>query len=171
MSGAGWAGRLGRSALAAGLWGLVVAAWGADVWQGRVTRVTDGDTVWVQPQRGGAPVKVRLLGLDAPERCQAQGTEATRALAQRVMQQAVRVESVVTDDYGRVVARLWLGRTDVGAAQVAAGWAWSESYRGHEGVYAAEERAAREARRGLFRAGMAESPREFRRRHGPCPMR
>ena len=58
---------------------------------GKVSYVTDGDTLWVQPDAGGAPRKLRLDGIDAPEICQS-GGEASRAmLAQRALYQRVEV--------------------------------------------------------------------------------
>ena len=56
-----------------------------------VTYVNDGDTLWVRPVRGGPRLELRLLGIDAPERCQAFGAEARQALRQRVLYQAVEV--------------------------------------------------------------------------------
>ncbi|HSW20716.1 MAG TPA: hypothetical protein VLJ86_26060, partial [Ramlibacter sp.] len=48
----------------------------ASAFRATVTHVTDGDTVWVRPASGGAPIAVRLQGLDAPEICQAHGLQA-----------------------------------------------------------------------------------------------
>lgn len=45
------------------------------VYEARVTRVSDGDTIWVQPLSGGRYRKLRLDGLDAPEICQLGGAE------------------------------------------------------------------------------------------------
>jgi endonuclease YncB( thermonuclease family) len=45
----------------------------AKVYLAQVTRVLDGDTVWVKPKGNLAPRKLRLQGLDAPEICQAGG--------------------------------------------------------------------------------------------------
>lgn len=56
---------------------LSVAAW---AWSGVVTHVSDGDTVWVEPTQGGEAQKIRLLGIDAPEICQAWGPQARDAL-------------------------------------------------------------------------------------------
>jgi len=140
---------------------------------GVVTRVSDGDTVWVRLDPApGAPrrarVKVRLVGLDAPERCQAHGDAAQAALAARVLHRHVSVRRRATDDYGRALGTLWLDGADVGAALVAEGHAWSAAYRGNPGPYAEEERRARAAGRGLFAAAAPLPPREFRRLHGPC---
>jgi micrococcal nuclease len=139
-----------------------------------VTHVSDGDTVWVRtdptpdaPQ--GRRIKLRLLGLDAPERCQPRGPEATAALMASVQGQRVTVQRTATDDHGRGLATLWLDGVDVGAQLVAEGHAWSARYRGNPGPYANEEAEARRARRGLFADPSPELPRDFRRRHGPCP--
>ena len=63
----------------------------AQALSGVVTRVTDGDTVWVRPDEPKRkPVKLRLVGIDAPERCQAWGAQATAALAAQVLHRHVR---------------------------------------------------------------------------------
>lgn len=142
---------------------------------GIVTRVVDGDTLWVRSTDltldglpAGASRKVRLHGLDAPERCQAWGPEAARALAGRVLGRAVRVEGLGHDDHGRLLARVWRDGEDVGVALVQAGHAWSDGRGRRGGPYADREADARAARRGLFADQRALRPREFRREHGPC---
>ena len=140
----------------------------ADAWRGVVSHVSDGDTLWVRPAEGGAPRKVRVHGIDAPELCQAYGAQARSALQRQVLGLAVRVEPLRHDDYGRLLARLWQGEEDVAARMVRAGHAWSYRYRHSPGPYADEERAARAARRGLFADATAQRPYAFRRQHGPC---
>jgi micrococcal nuclease len=150
---------------------LLLVTLGLPAWalEGTVTHVTDGDTLWVRPVGGGKPVKLRLSGLDAPERCQAWGAESRRALAALVLKQAVRAEVVAHDQHGRRIGWLTLGGRDVGAQLVAAGHAWSHQFRGRPGPYAVQEQQARRARRGLFAAARPERPGDFRKRHGPCP--
>lgn len=145
-------------------------AWCAPVQSlsGVVTRVTDGDTLWVRPG-DAAPVKVRLQGIDAPERCQAWGVEARQALAARVLHRQVEVHTRAYDDYHRAIGRLHLDGEDVAAWMVREGHAWSYRWRRSPGPYAAQETEARQARRGLFAAPEAVEPREFRKVHGPCP--
>jgi micrococcal nuclease len=143
------------------------AAAQAGTFAGVVSHVSDGDSLWVRPA-DGPPVRVRLLGIDAPERCQAHGREAREALAGRVLHQRVTVRARATDDYERTLARVDLHGEDVGAWMVSQGWAWSQRWRGRATVYAAQEEAARRERRGLWRQDEPVPPRDFRQRHGPC---
>lgn len=137
-------------------------------WRGTVTHVTDGDTLWVRPQRGGAPRVIRLDGIDAPELCQHHGEAARAALVGHVLGQTVQVQVRRRDDYGRALARVRLQGQDVGGWLVRQGHAWSYRYRRSAGPYATQEKQARDQRLGLFRAPGAQRPRDFRRRHGPC---
>lgn len=147
---------------------LYAPAHAADAWWGVVSYVSDGDTLWVRPADGGAPRKVRVHGIDAPELCQAHGAEARSALQRELLGLAVRVQPLRHDDYGRLLARLWHADEDVAARMVRTGHAWSYRYRNSPGPYAAEEREARAARRGLFADAGAQRPYAFRRAHGPC---
>lgn len=93
--------------------------------EGRVCQVRsvyDGDTATLACKDG--KLKVRVWGIDAPEMKQAPwGTRARDALRARLPAGSeVRVEVVDTDRYGRAVARLYQGNTDIGLAQVRDGW-------------------------------------------------
>jgi micrococcal nuclease len=141
-----------------------------EVYSARVSRVFDGDTVWVKPLAGGPYRKLRLEGIDAPEICQSGGEASRDALARRVLNQAVEVRVRAQDDYGRGVARIVHQGDDVAAWLVSTGQAWSYRWRRSLGPFAAEESAARVRRQGLFKEAAPELPRDFRKRHGPCPM-
>ena len=140
----------------------------AGVWNGRVTHVSDGDTLWVKPEEGSAPRKVRLLGLDAPELCQAGGVAARLALRDLVANQTVQVRVNFQDTYGRDLGYLRVAGRDVGAILVSAGHAWSSRWHGRLGTYAAQEASARAAGLGVFADPAALLPSDFRRSHGPC---
>ncbi len=135
---------------------------------GQVSYVTDGDTLWVQPDSGGAARKLRMLGVDAPEICQSGGKAARDMLAQLALQRRVTVKVSYYDRYGRGLATVALDGQDLGARMVRAGQAWSYGWRGRPGLYAAEEAQARQSRSGVFAAAHPESPRTFRKRHGSC---
>ena len=114
--------------------------------------VTDGDTVRVAGER------VRLHGIDAPEskqtcvaggsrwRC---GAEATRALARRIGGRPIACEERDRDRYGRIVAVCRVRGEDLNRWMVRQGWALA--YRHYSMDYVPDERAARAAKRGLWR--------------------
>lgn len=133
----------------------------------RVLRVVDGDSLWVRPP-GRAPLRLRLSGVDAPELCQRHGPQAREALARHLAGQTVRVSLLRRDTYDRWLARVEGPQGDVGTWLVAQGHAWSMRWHNNLGPYAAQERVARQARRGLFSQPNPEPPRDFRQRHGPC---
>ncbi len=165
-----------RRARIAALSGLLVAfaavAHAGDLLSGTVTRVSDGDTLWVRPdgvpREHAKPRAVRLRGIDAPESCQAWGAQAKVALESRVLNRHVRLRGHASDDYHRTVVTLDLMGEDIGAWMVAQGHAWNTHFRHGAGAYAAQEQAARRARRGLFADARAIEPRQFRKLHGPC---
>ena len=166
---------VGWAAVCAGAAWLVLLAGAANagaaqVFTGQISQVPDGDTVWVLPDRGGPPRKLRLAGIDAPETCQPDGPAAREALAGMALHQHVEVTVQRYDDYGRGLARIRLDGEDLGARMVREGQAWSYRYRRDPGPYQAEEATARQQRRGLFAQPSPELPRQFRQRHGPCPM-
>ena len=142
-----------------------------DRWLGAVTYVVDGDSVRVRPLQGGKPVSVRLDGIDAPEICQTGGDTARDALTRRVLGRQVVIEGKSRDDYDRLLARIMLDGDDVGARMVKDGHAWSYRYRGSAGPYAAQQRLAESARRGMFADAGAVPvyPAAFRKQHGTCP--
>jgi micrococcal nuclease len=137
-------------------------------WTGEVTYVTDGDTLWVRPERGSPPRKLRLDGIDAPEICQAYGLESKEALVRRLLHRQVTVSTRAMDDYNRALVTVRLDGEDVGGWMVTQGYAWSYKFRQDDGPYAAEEKAARRRSKGLFADESAERPRDFRKRHGSC---
>ncbi len=137
-------------------------------WQGTVTHVSDGDTLWVRPATGGKAINIRIAGIDAPEICQRHGPEAKAALTARVLDQGVRVQGKSRDSYGRLLARVTWQQTDLGQWMVSGGQAWAHAYRCYPSAYSGQQAQARAARRGLFADAQAEHPREFRKRHGPC---
>jgi micrococcal nuclease len=159
-----------RSGFALGLLLLVSSMGSAQAvsFSGTVTKVSDGDTLWVRPATGGKPLRLRIKGVDAPERCQPWGPEASRALQAKLMGQTVQVDAPGRDDHKRLLANVAFQGRDVGAWLVTNGHAWSYRFKRDPGPYVREEATARSQRAGLFAQAHAERPRDFRKRHGPC---
>ena len=137
-------------------------------WSGIVTHVSDGDTVWVQPLKGGEAKKIRLLGLDAPEVCQAWGPQSREALHGVLQGQLVEVKGRHRDTYGRLLAKIFHQGHDIGAWMVAHGHAWSSGDLQRSGPYDALQLQAQAQHLGLFSDGRALLPRVFRNRFGSC---
>ena len=74
----------------------------AESFRGRVVGISDGDTIRVL--RGNDPIRVRLYGIDAPERKQAFGTGARQYAGDLAYSKVVRVEVRDRDRNGRTVA-------------------------------------------------------------------
>ena len=135
---------------------------------GQVSRIVDGDTLWVKTAADGEPVVIRIEGIDAPESCQPGGPEATQALTKLVLNRNVTVRIVARDDYARIVGKVFDGTVDVGDRMVRDGHAWSARFKYDRGPYMAEERMAVALKRGLHGESGAVMPRDFRQRNGEC---
>jgi endonuclease YncB( thermonuclease family) len=135
----------------------------AETITGRVVGVADGDTVTVLDSQK-VQHKIRLAGIDAPEKAQAFGNRSKENLSDMVFQKDVLVEWNKRDRYGRIVGKVMVQPSDcptcpktldVGQAQLSVGMAWwyrkyaSEQSPQARGRYEFEETEARERRVGL----------------------
>jgi endonuclease YncB( thermonuclease family) len=129
---------------------------------GRVVHVTDGDTLTVLDNRN-VQHKIRLAGIDAPERSQPFGSKARESLAAKVFRREVRVEVVDADRYGREVGRIFVFGRLINAEMVRDGFAWRYPQWDPLGEYASPEAEARRYRRGLWVDNHPVPPWEFRK--------
>ena len=116
-------------------------------------QVTDGDTV--RFSHLGESHRIRLKGINAPEKGECLATEATEAM-RGLMSEGLRVERQGTDRYGRWLAYLWTpeGRL-VQLALVERGLALANDYGdpdAHSGVLTAAQQQAQERGVGMFSA-------------------
>lgn len=154
-------------------WPLAICLWlpaglHAEVLVGRVVALSDGDTVTVL-DGNLIQHRVRLAGIDAPEKRQPYFTRSKTALAQLVMGKQVLVEWRKRDRYRRLVGVVRAGDVDAGLQQVQAGLAWH--YKAYEReqplkerrLYADAETQARTAHKGLWADNSPQPPWHFRR--------
>ena len=135
-----------------------------------VEHVTDGDTLRCDDGR-----RIRLIGIDSPERGQRGDYERSREALLRLAPPgtAVGLERDVTalDRYGRTLAYVWVADTLVNERLVREGWAFLYTVPPnvrHEGRLREAQRLAREAKAGLWSGESASClPSDFRR--GACP--
>ena len=134
----------------------------------KVVKVVDGDTVHVLDQSTKRH-KIRLGGIDTPERKQAFGRRASKNLAMYVAGKYIEVEYSKRDRYKRIIGKLLLNNQDINLQQVKDGYAWHYKYYQKDQtaqdrrLYSEAENRARAEKLGLWSAS-AIPPWEFRRK-------
>lgn len=134
------------------------------VFDGPLAWVGDGDTLRVLVR--GREMEVRLADIDAPERDQPYGWESKLQLIDLVRGQHIVLAPRDVDQYGRVVAYVWVGNLEINRELVKRGSAWFyPEYAASDALYE-EEQHARTAKAGLWAlpAGERVEPWEWRRR-------
>jgi micrococcal nuclease len=141
----------------------------------KVTHVTDGDTVHVAAN--GGKIKIRLVGIDAPETSKKKNQtdqpfsrKSTKYLTSLVFNKHVDLKSCGTDRYGRILGVIFVGEKNVNLEMVKAGL--SEVYRGRPAKgfdvkpYWNAENEANKAGIGIWSLGDKYiSPKEWRKMH------
>jgi endonuclease YncB( thermonuclease family) len=118
--------------------------------QGRVVKIIDGDTYDVLiPNR--STIRIRMYGIDAPERGMAFYASSKNYLAQLCMGKVLRVQQMEKDIHGRIVAKAFLsdGR-DINLEMIKAGMAWHFKKYDKSKSYAQAELHARKLKKGLW---------------------
>lgn len=129
---------------------------------GMVVALSDGDTVTVLRDR--TQIKVRLEGIDAPEKNQAFGSKAKTALSDLIGRKEVTVLATGTDKYGRTLGRVIIDGQDVSELMVTQGMAWHYKEYSDDETLAELEDKARASKVGLWAESNALPPWEFRHR-------
>lgn len=139
----------------------------ADTVTGLVVGVADGDTITVL-DGDKAQHKIRLAGIDAPEKKQPFGNRSKESLSELAYDKTVTVETDKRDKYGRQVGKVLVNGQDVNLVQVERGMAWfyrqyqREQSPNDRRLYEAAEDAAKAVRRGLWRDADPMPPWDFR---------
>lgn len=145
-----------------------------------VVGISDGDTLTARCGEPGEyqQVKVRLAGIDAPERKQPYGERSRQALAELAFKKTARLECGKKDRYKRSVCNVWVAPAsapdgpqtlDAGLAMVSQGMAWW--YRAYSreqtpearGQYEFAEQEAKAKGAGLWADEEPVAPWEWRR--------
>ena len=135
---------------------------------GHVVGVADGDTITVL-DADKVQHKIRLTGIDAPEKKQPFGNRSKQSMSDMVFNKNVTVETGKRDRYGRELGKVLAGGKDVNLEQVRAGLAWH--YKAYERTqpvtdrqaYADAENEAKDAKRGLWADSEPIPPWEWRK--------
>ena len=131
-----------------------------------VNRVYDGDTVELMHADG--KLKLRLTDIDAPERNQAFGQKARRALIKLCKGNDIHINAELTgrDKYNRYLGKLQCNQTDASLYMAEHGYAWhNEKYSDNLAVKNAAATARRD-RIGLWSEDKPLPPWVWRRLYG-----
>jgi endonuclease YncB( thermonuclease family) len=140
----------------------------AEILTGRVVAIADGDTITVLDNTN-IQHKIRLAGIDAPEKKQPFGNNAKKMLSNLVFDKTVDVEWDKKDRYGRLVGKVIIDGVDVNLEQIRYGLAWfyrkyqNELTQNDRLVYLHAEEIAKENRLGLWVYLQPEAPWDFRK--------
>jgi ATP-dependent hsl protease ATP-binding subunit hslU len=126
----------------------------------KVIKISDGDTITVLNNK--EQTKVRLYGIDAPEKKQDYGQKSKQFLASLIAGQVVEVEPKGKDRYKRTLGIIYHKGQDINAQMVLNGYAWA--YVKYSRMYIDQERLARENKRGLWQSSNPTPPWEWRKR-------
>ena len=91
-------------------------------WTGNVVGIADGDTITVI--HNGRGEKIRLHGIDTPEKGQAFGNKAKAVTGSMLRGRVVEITLVTTDRYGRTVAQVHVDGQSLNESLVRSGYAW-----------------------------------------------
>lgn len=140
----------------------------ADVYFGRVVSVSDGDTITVL-DGSKRQHKIRLGGIDAPEKHQPFGARSKQHLSELVFGKDVQADCVKIDRYMREICKISVNGVDANLEQIKSGMAWwyrtyaKDQLKADQTAYSLAEKEAREARRGLWSDAESVAPWEWRR--------
>lgn len=135
---------------------------------GRIVGISDGDTLTLLDSHDQQH-RIRLMGIDAPEKAQAFGQRSKAALSSAVFGRSVHAVCQEQDRYGRSVCKVLAAGLDVNLGMVEQGLAWhykayakTQSVADRDLYSLAQERAQRD-RRGLWKDERPTPPWDFRR--------
>lgn len=116
---------------------------------GKVVSISDGDTfTLLTPEQH--QIKIRLCGIDCPEKGQPFGNAAKKYLSVLIFCKEVHVIDKGLDRYGRTVGIAIMSDTNVNELMLKEGYAWHYKQYDHDSLWDVYENNARKLRKGLW---------------------
>ena len=134
----------------------------------RIDHISDGDSFSVKTPDGQV-YKVRLRGVDAPEKSQSYGEKCKQSLIDLTGRNIVAVTAHKSDRYGRLVVSAKSGGKDLALEQIRKGCGWfyvaysNELSPVEREAYDTLEKQARKNNTGLWRDRSPQAPWEYRK--------
>ena len=125
----------------------------------------DGDTYLIDFLESSETIKVRLWGIDTPEKNQPFGMTAKNYCVDRYLNKTIDVNIKDVDRYGRTVAVLSLGKEIINEHLIKVGLAWDYHYYSKSEVYANLQKLAMNKKVGLWIEAKPIEPSLWRKTH------
>ena len=156
--------KISRVIMILSLWTLLSFSSLANMLEGRVVAIADGDTFKLL-SAGNQQIKIRLAEIDTPESRQSYGNKAKQELSNLIFGKTVTVTTVDTDRYGRTVGRVFVDNMDVNAEMIQRGAAWVyRQYAKDQSLFQLEAEA-KQKKRGLWNLPESERVPPWEWRH------
>lgn len=141
---------------------FVSLAFAEDSLHGKVVGIADGDTITLRSN--DSTYRIRLHGIDAPEKQQPFGTASKKFLSNLIFGESVEVSVKGRDKYDRVIGTILYADKNINRDLVHQGYAWwYRKYAPNDEVLAKLESQARAKKRGLWRDSNPIAPWQWRR--------
>ena len=128
----------------------------------KVTSISDGDTFGAI-NNDNLQLKIRIWGIDAPEKKQAFGNKSKEFLSSLIFGKRITIDVQSKDGYGRYIANVYSpDGKDVALLMLHEGMAWHFTKYDNNKVYSDAENVARKAKRGLWSESSPIAPWDFR---------
>ena len=130
---------------------------------GKVIKIVDGDTFDLLTEEKST-LRIRMNGIDCPERKQDFYQSAKNALAGYIFNKEVKLVITGRDRNKRIIATVYCNGENINLAMIQNGYAWHYKKYSTDSVYAKAEQQARIARKGLWRMDHPIAPWDFRKK-------
>lgn len=132
----------------------------------KVVSISDGDT-FTAINKDNLQLKIRIFGIDAPEKKQAYGNKSKEFLSSLIFGKSISIDVQSKDGYGRYLAYVYSPEgKDVSLLMIHEGMAWHFTKYDNNEVYEAAQAVAKKARRGLWADPSPIAPWDFRSNKG-----
>ena len=129
-----------------------------------VKYISDGDTITVTNNKTNKKVKVRLFGIDAPEKTQEYGLESKEYLMSLTKNKSIIVKGNTYDKYGRLLGTIYVDGININETMVQTGNAWwYEKFDPKNTKVRDMQIKAKESKLGLWKNVNAIAPEEYRK--------
>jgi micrococcal nuclease len=130
--------------------------------EGKVVGISDGDTFKLL-SNGNLTLRIRLYGVDAPEKGQDFSTQAKQKLSELIFSKYIKVEKKDTDRYGRIVGLVYVNEININEEMLRNGMVWHYKQFDKSEKWAALERIAQQQKLGLWSRSSPVPPWQWRK--------